>query len=113
MEKRWNLRKSVVLDVILNYSGLGLVKGETKNVGLDGMLVNIGQVILPLDAKLELAFRLEFNGETRLHQVSGYVAHVSKEGIGVMFDSIDNLAYLALRFLLYGQNQNHVWQRCS
>lgn len=42
MEQRWTERIPMAVDVMVIYPSLGLVRGKSKDIGLDGMFVETG-----------------------------------------------------------------------
>ena len=52
-ERRWNQRLPVAMNIIIYYSGLGLIQGKTKNLSLDGAYIDTGRISLHQGGELE------------------------------------------------------------
>ena len=90
MEHRWAERKDVELDVVLNYRGLGLVQGRTRNISMGGMFVETGCIRLPVDALLETSFLLTRENDFRRScETQAMVVHSDELGAGLMFNELD------------------------
>jgi hypothetical protein len=100
MERDYGERTQVALEVVIAYPGLGLVRGRTRDVGFDGAFVETGRVMLPMYAAVEVTFTVG-RGEAR-HSVplKGFISHVSRKGVGVLFNEDNASLEPAMRILL-------------
>lgn len=87
MEHRWSPRKPVKMDVFINYQPLGLVRGEAKDVSLEGMFVETGRVTLPKNEEVDITFAVKNDHEKRILHMGAFVVHSSQKGAGLMFRS--------------------------
>ncbi len=86
MERRWSLRKPVVLDAVLHHQPLGSVRCRTANISLGGVYLDTGRILLPIDAAVALDFIVPAAGnDRRLHHILAKVIRVTDEGVGLMF----------------------------
>lgn len=100
MEHRYALRKPVTLDVVVTYQALGLVHGQTLNIGLGGMYIETGRVELPVNALIKTAFFLKENGVHTPCSADAMVMHSCSGGAGLMFNDLDVELHTALQRLL-------------
>lgn len=87
----------------MHYPALGLIKGTVENISLDGLFVRMESVTLPVDAVLELSFKLQYNGSVMRHRLQGTIVHDYAHGFGVVFNKMKMAAEsrLSLRLFLY------------
>ena len=76
---------STDLDVVMSYSGLGLVRGRAKDITAEGMSVNAGVVVLPLHAVLEVSFYLGEETREAMHRVDAVVDQHTNDGVRLAF----------------------------
>ncbi len=100
MEHRYALRKPVALDVVVTYRALGLVHGQTLNIGLGGMYIETGCVELPVNALIKTAFFLKEDGVHMPCSADAMVMHSNSGGAGLMFNDLDDELHTALQRLL-------------
>lgn len=84
MEKRWSLRKSIQLDVVLHHDTAGVIKCKTRDISLEGMFIETDSQTLPVDDPVYLDFILQ-NGDNKLHHIRAKVVRTTDNGMGVMF----------------------------
>lgn len=99
MEHRCSIRKPLALDVVINYRGLGLVRGRTQDIGMGGVFVDTGCVQLPVNAMVEVAVILD--GARRPLRVGAMVVHTRDSGVGLLFDELDSDGHHSLHQLVY------------
>jgi len=104
MEQRSSMRKLVTLDTVLNYPGLGLVTGQSHDIGLGGMYVSTGRIQLPFHADINASLILD--GTSCSHvQINARVVRCDDGGVGLRFDTLDIAIQDVLRILVYGENR--------
>ena len=84
MEKRWSLRKSIQLDVVLHHDTVGAIKCKTRDISLEGMFIEIDNQALPIEDPVYLDFILQ-NDDNKLHHIRAKVVRTTGNGMGVMF----------------------------
>ncbi len=84
MEKRWSLRKSIQLDVVLHHDTAGAIKCKTHDISLEGMFIETDNRTLPVDDTVYLDFILT-DGGNKLHHIRAKVIRTTDKGMGVMF----------------------------
>ena len=82
MERRWNERKNVQLNTVIN-SNNSMVTGQTENIGMGGLFINIAPGI-NINNRQPLQVSLE-DGSYEI-SVRTTVVRVEKDGIAVKFN---------------------------
>lgn len=86
MEHRLSIRTPLRMNVVIYYSGLGLVQAHSLDISRNGMLVHTGPMSLPLHAMVDVAFPLEADERTDPPQrTPAMVVRLANEGVGLMF----------------------------
>ncbi len=106
MEHRWSPRKAVKMDVFINYRPLGLVRGETRDISLEGMFVETGRIALPKNEAVDISFTLQHEKEAGVHHLGAYVVHSSDKGVGLMFRDFQSSVFRALEDVIF-DNEDH------
>ena len=101
MEHRCSVRKSLILEVVLNCRSLGLVRGRTRDIGMGGMFVDIGRIQLPMNALVESCILLETDGQTKPFRTEAMVVHTGRSGVGLMFSDLSPAFHRRLRELIF------------
>jgi hypothetical protein len=103
MENRWSTRKTLKGDAVVEGPGLGRVQATLRDVSLGGALVETGDVSLPLNAPVSVAFNLspgdDHRGDYRLHAT---VVRRDASRVGLLFQDLDTETIRSLRATLYG-----------
>jgi len=94
-EQRRYPRLPLVLDVFLEYPPLGVIRGTTRNVSLEGMFVETGYFTLPRGATVQVALPLE-RGLTGTYRFRARVVHSREGGVGLVLHSAEIAAMRAL-----------------
>ena len=102
MEHRCDHRKLLSLEIVLNDRDHGELRGKTRNVSLSGMLVDIGETPMRLNAIVNISFPVVCGEESRNCQAKAFVVHQQAGSLGLMFSEIDSDVRQMLRKLLYG-----------
>jgi hypothetical protein len=84
LEHRWSTRKNIRLDVSLHYPPVGVIRGRTRNISLEGMFVDLDGAAVPSQARVEIRFRAHPHGTDFEYRLPAYVVHSGNRGIGVM-----------------------------
>lgn len=88
MERRYQQRKALDLDVML-YDGQGPVGAfKARNLSIGGIYIETGPVDLCVGDLLDVFCLVDCPKETR-HNLRGIVVHHTDAGIGVMFRDYD------------------------
>lgn len=103
MEHRCSIRKSLTMDVVIDYRGLGLVRGRTQDIGMGGVFVDTGCVQLPVNAMVNLAVMLD--GVRRPLRIGAIVVHAQESGVGLLFEELDPESHETLHRLVYPQGK--------
>ena len=95
-ERRWNQRLPVAMNIIIYYSGLGLIQGKTKNLSLDGAYIDTGRISLHQGGELELIL---YDPEdcSEQQRVRARIARLDDHGAGLVFRDIPLGAYDLIR----------------
>lgn len=101
MEHRFNLRKPISLDIMIDHQGLGLVSAQTLNISMGGMFIDTGRIRLPSNAVIQLSFTIESEWNNRTYSTSALVVHSGDDGVGIMFDTLNNSCNSVLLALIH------------
>lgn len=112
MEHRWSPRKPLHVDVVIHYPPLGLVRGTSRDISLDGMFVDTGRILIPTGEVVEICFRPDTDGNPGHLHMDAEVIHASHAGIGLLFRDYGPDALLALKTLLLGDPEGRVAELC-
>lgn len=93
MDHRWTGRFMFCMNVVINYSPLGLISGKTRNISLQGMFVEIPNIYLGSEEDIEVTFSLPFSKTPQSACVKARVVHSSDNGIGIKLHNYQ-LGYL-------------------
>ena len=86
MEHRLSLRTQLTMNVVIYYNGLGLLQARSIDVSRHGMLVDTGQMSIPLHAIVDVAFPLDSGKRAPIPQrTPAMVVRHAEDGIGLMF----------------------------
>lgn len=106
-ERRSSIRRPVSLEVAVYYDGLGILRCQTRNLSLHGMLLDTGAMVLPQNAAIDLTLIHKIAGITRLQRVPATVVRVEDSGAGVMFHDLSLDAYGTMYAMLFPQKENY------
>lgn len=101
MEHRWSPRKPYATDVVIHYRPLGLIRGRTKDISLEGMYVSTGRITLPKNEPVDVCFTLVDGDHKSMHQMGAFVVHSQEDGVGLMFRDFQSSVYAALENVLF------------
>ncbi len=101
MEHRCSMRKQLTLDTVLSCPGLGLVSGRSRDIGLDGMFVEIGRIQIPSKAILNVSLILDSFSSTHI-QIDAAVMRCDDAGVGLKFQHLDQAMQGIMRILVFG-----------
>lgn len=91
MERRYQPRKALDLDVVL-YDGRGQVGAfKARNLSIGGIYIETGSVDLCVGDLLDV-FCLVDCRRAKRHHLRGIVVHYTDDGVGVMFRDYDILS---------------------
>lgn len=95
-ERRWNQRLPVAINIIIYYSGLGLIQGKTKNLSLDGAFIETGRISLHQGNEIELIL-YDPDDHTEQQRVQARIARLDERGAGLVFRDVPLAAYDLIR----------------
>ena len=101
-ERRWSIRKPIVMQVMIYQKGLPVAATMSRNVGLEGMYVETSWHLLSKGSSIEAEFIIADTPGGRRHRLPALVLHVSKRGFGLTFNIFDQQLFRALEAILYG-----------
>lgn len=85
MEHRWNARKSVNGDVLIESPRLGKIRAVMRNVSIGGMLVETPATTLPLNTPVMVGFRLPVGESDGGYHLEAMVVRRADKCAGLMF----------------------------
>lgn len=100
VENRWSNRKALALEVSLFYPPLGVINAHTRNVSLEGMFVELDDVHIPPESRLEVSFQTPTRHGQIEHRLPAFVVHSSHDGVGLMLQHVGYREFDALRHVL-------------
>lgn len=100
MEKRTSERHLSVRNVTVNYTNLGLVKGQTINISLGGMCIDTSPICLPLNAAVAVTFTVDTATGEQECEAHAIVVRVEETKCCLMFDGMNQETHQALRSLV-------------
>jgi hypothetical protein len=100
-EHRWSARRSQHLDVALFNNKMSRLPVRTRNISLGGMFVETG-ISLPVNASVTLGFTLQAGERVSHHRLMASVVRLSEDGLGLMYDHLDDETVRSMREILYG-----------
>ncbi len=101
MERRWSIRKLIVMDVALIYDGLGMVRGKTLDISMEGMFIVTGAITLPYNVPIDIVLEMAEGKDRKSHRLPALVVRVAEDGIGTMFRNMEVGALRALQCVLH------------
>lgn len=101
MDQRWSTRIPIDLDVLLDYPSLGLIRGRARDISLEGMFIETGQIALAADEALAVAFVLDSGQHKKPYNLKAKVVHTANRGAGVVFHNIDAEAAQCIKKILH------------
>ena len=87
--RRWNPRKEIELDVAVYYSGIGILRGVSRDISMKGMFIKIPSVQLPLNATLDVVFSLGSQEDQQRMRIPARVVRSESDGVGAMFSNME------------------------
>ncbi|MCF6281964.1 MAG: PilZ domain-containing protein [Candidatus Polarisedimenticolaceae bacterium] len=104
MEHRFNQRKEMSLDVMINHQGLGLVNAQSTNISMGGMFIDTGRIRLPSNSAIKIFFTLDTECNNRTHDISAIVVRSTEHGVAIMFDGMSDHCNSALFSTIHGDS---------
>lgn len=99
-ERRWGMRKSVEVDVVIDNQPSCLLHGSIGNVSIGGLFVRTKPTALNPNARVELVLLLQEGGGTRVYRMPAIVVRLTEKGAGLIFDRYNIDAFRTLVSLL-------------
>ncbi|NIR58275.1 MAG: PilZ domain-containing protein [Gammaproteobacteria bacterium] len=104
-ERRRSARYPLGIDALLYHNGVPVVRGRTRDIGLEGAYVETGASMHDPGAELELELALRSETGIERHRTVARVRHVSRAGLGVAFEGFDTSLHRRLRRILRGAGE--------
>lgn len=105
MERRWGMRKTIGVDVVIDNQPVCLLRGHIGNVSVGGLFVQTEPTNLRKNSRVELVLLFQQDGPTRVYRMPALVVRTTADGVGLMFDQYDVDAFRALVVLLLAQRK--------
>src|SRR5690554_764782 len=86
MERRWGIRKSVDVEVVIDCQRRGLLRGRLGNVSVGGLFVRTEPSVLTRNTHVEVVLMLQHADGTRVYRMPALVVRLSPNGVGLMLD---------------------------
>lgn len=101
MEHRWSIRKPHQCRVVVDCPRVGPAVAELRNIGIGGMFVESGNLDLPVNTPVSVAFTLGRDGYREDFRLPAMVVRRMPNGAGIMFLESEVETLRALRRALY------------
>lgn len=101
MEHRISTRKAVSVQVALYCDRVGMLRCETRNISLEGMFVETGNISIPMYVPVEAVFITNHDDKIHTHRLQAHVVRSESDGVGLMFQEVDMASFRFLRELMY------------
>ena len=108
-ERRDTPRIAVTLEVMLRHDRFGFQPFRTRDISLDGVFVETGQLPIAQNSTVDLAIKLPTDGAQKVHRFHAQTVHVSRDGVGLSFDQVNSDGYAALLDLVFSRQPRGVW----
>ncbi len=102
-DKRFAARKQISIDIIVNYELDYTGLWKTRDLSLNGVLIEMPPQDLPPSAEVEAILALSNHGHLEQHHVPAQVVRVAPSGVALMFRDYENRTYAALAKLLHAE----------
>jgi hypothetical protein len=112
MEQRWSLRKSVTFEVQVAYKCHPVIRGRSRNIGLEGLFIETGIVVPPVGCRVEMEFGLPTGGDPQRIHMPAVVVHRGEDGCGVAFHAFNSRVFRLIEQLLYTPDDRFVPSPC-
>lgn len=106
IERRWNARIPLKLHAALYYSGLGIVKCDTRDISMDGACVVTGRVILNQGASLDIILCSQDGRKAEQCRLKANVTRLTSDGAGIRFRDLTPENYRFLQFMMDAATNN-------
>jgi hypothetical protein len=108
MERRWTTRMPAKLNVDLYFQSMEVVNCQTRDVSFGGVFLELHQWVPPMEASVELVFRLGEANNYRKYRIPAKVVRSTGEGVGIMFRDFDAAAFRSLREVLRHRDETAI-----
>lgn len=88
MDKRWNTRVPVTLDLVINYPAVGLLRGRATNISSKGMFIETALCNLCNNCDIEVTMPSS-TAPNGCDMLKALIVHNNNKGIGVKFKRKD------------------------
>lgn len=99
-ERRKTPRKSMAMDVALYYGGLGMLRGVTRDISMNGMFIETGPIKLPVNVPVDIVFGVGDGKQSAQHRLSAMIVRSVETGVGAMFRNMESGGEQALQYLM-------------
>lgn len=105
MERRWGMRKSIDVEVVIDNQPACLIRGRIGNVSVGGLFVRTEDSSLAMNSQVELVLMLQQDQGTQVYRLPAMVVRLTPQGAGLMFDEYDVDAFRTLVALLLAKQR--------
>jgi hypothetical protein len=106
VERRASTRRALVLRVSLYYDRLGLLSCKTRDISIEGMLLDTGRVRLSDNTQVEVVLTDRAQDYSDPIRVRARVSRVHESLAALTFQNLDISAFRRLKTLLASINMN-------
>jgi len=89
-QQRKSIRRRAQYNVLLYHNSYPVKSCKVLNKSHDGLYIETGPVIFPLDIPLEIGFEATVKGKLSRFRLPVKVVHIANDGMGLKFDKVTN-----------------------
>ena len=93
---RFNLRRNLELQAVLNYGQTHSEPAVIRDLSLGGAFIEMTPVDLREGCYTELILRFRYKGDIKEHRLGAHVMRIDPEGVGLRFNQYDDDVYTDL-----------------
>jgi hypothetical protein len=107
VDRRWNARRTFITAVTLYYRDFPAAQCKTRDIGAEGVFVEIEPAPFDLRDMLEVSLPGSVVGAHPMRRIPAMVAHKRATGLGLMFCSFEQRLFERLAALVVSLPSSH------
>lgn len=111
MEHRCGARRVIDAGVIIDSRPAGLVHGRIRNISVGGLYVKMRPVPGMTNDRVKIIFVRHDRGVCRIYRMPAMIVRWSREGAGLMFNSLTSNSFYALLAILLAEERRNSGRR--
>jgi hypothetical protein len=106
-ERRWCVRKAIIMAVTLHHQGRQLSNCKTRDIGVEGIFIETDTAAMDVHDVLEVSLPTSVIGAGQCRRIPAMAVHKRGNGVGLMFCSFDQRLYECLCGLIESLPASH------